>query len=98
MSRVYKAKHKYMKRSVAVKVLHEKAVHDEVARARFQREAEAASALSHPNVVTVHDFGISKDGRAYFTMDCLEGESLAEILARKGTLPMQQALELFIQA
>jgi serine/threonine protein kinase len=97
MSRVYKAKHKFMKRSVAVKVLHESAVHDGVARARFQREAEAASALSHPNVVTVHDFGISNDGRAYFTMDCLEGRSLEDILARRKFLPMQQALEIFIQ-
>lgn len=98
MSRVYKARHTFMKRSVAVKVLHESATDNEVAKARFQREAEAASSLSHPNVVTVHDFGLSRDGQAYFTMDCLEGESLADLLRQQEYLHLQQAIEVFTQA
>ncbi len=98
MSRVYKAKHSYMKRFVAVKLLHESATSDTVAKARFQLEAEAASALSHPNVITVHDYGLTPQGQAYFIMDCLEGTSLESILEEKKTLPLQEAVEIFTQA
>ena len=98
MSRVYKARHRYMKRDVAVKVMHENAVDDELARARFQREAEAASKLSHPNVVIVHDFGITKDGRAFFIMDCLEGPTLDKILAERKFLAVEEAIGIFEQA
>lgn len=98
MSRVYRARHTYMKRIIAVKVLHEKAATDDVAKARFQREAEAASSLSHPNVVTVHDFGVTEDGRAYFTMDCLDGKSLDEIIDEIRFIPIQQAIDIFSQA
>lgn len=52
MSKVYKARHKFMKRIVAVKLLHEDVTSDTTAKARFQQEAEAASALNHQNVVT----------------------------------------------
>ena len=55
MSKVYKARHNLMNRVVAIKLLHD-ATKESVARARFRQEAEAASALAHPNVVTVHDF------------------------------------------
>lgn len=97
MSRVYKARHTFMKRTVAVKLLHESASTDLVASARFQLEAEAASALSHPNVVTVHDYGVTPDGRAYFIMDCLEGESLCDLLEKEGHLDLQHAVDVFTQ-
>ncbi|MBX9688410.1 MAG: protein kinase, partial [Candidatus Obscuribacterales bacterium] len=98
MSKVYKARHKFMKRIVAVKLLHETGTSDAVARARFQQEAEAASALNHQNVVTVHDFGVTADGHAFFVMDCLEGKSLCEILEETGSLPLTRALDIFTQA
>lgn len=97
MSKVYKARHKLMKRTVAVKLLHESATRDETAKARFQQEAEAASALSHQNVVTVHDFGFTDSGHAFFVMDCLEGRSLEELLMDAQTLPLARIIEIFTQ-
>lgn len=97
MSKVYKARHKFMKRIVAVKLLHEDLTKDPLARARFQQEAEAASALSHQNVVTVHDFGFTPSGQAFFVMDCLEGKSLGEILEERVTIPIANALDIFSQ-
>ncbi|MBX9685702.1 MAG: serine/threonine protein kinase [Candidatus Obscuribacterales bacterium] len=97
MSRVYKARHVLMKRLVALKVMHETA-NDELSRARFQREAEAASALSHPNVVTVYDFGLTQDGQPYFVMDCLVGQTLADLIHDRVFLELKFALEVFLQA
>ncbi|MBX9770453.1 MAG: protein kinase [Candidatus Obscuribacterales bacterium] len=102
MCKVYKARHKFMKRIVAVKLLHESTMKDPQAKARFQKEAEAASALNHHNVVTVHDFGFTPSGQAFFVMDCLEGKTLEEIIeytaatGEKLTLP--RAIDLFAQA
>ncbi|MBX9723566.1 MAG: serine/threonine protein kinase [Candidatus Obscuribacterales bacterium] len=98
MSRVYKARHTFMKRSVAVKILHESATDNVIAKARFQLEAEAASALSHPNVVTVHDYGLTPSQQAYFVMDCLEGQNLSGLLEQVGYLNLQEAVEIFAQA
>jgi serine/threonine protein kinase len=97
MSRVYRARHTLMNRVVAIKLLYERPK-DSVARARFQQEAEAASLLSHPNVVTVHDFGLTAAGQPYFIMDCLDGTSLCDLLAEKRFLKLQQAVEIFTQA
>lgn len=99
MSKVYKARHKFMKRIVAVKLLHESATKDPTAKARFQQEAEAASALNHQNVVTVHDFGFTPSGQAFFVMDCLEGKTLEELLeVSKNTMPLPEAVDIFAQA
>lgn len=97
MSRVYKARHTFMERIVAVKLLHESATSDVTAKARFQQEAKAASALSHHNVVTVYDFGLTPGGRAFIIMDCLEGDSLSDILEHSGSLQVEGALEIFTQ-
>ena len=97
MSRVYKARHTMMNRVVAIKLLHDSR-RDTIAKARFQQEAEAASALSHPNVVTVHDFGLTAAGQPYFIMDCLEGRSLAEMLDEKHSLNLQEAVDIFTQS
>ena len=97
MSIVYKANHKYMERIVAVKLLHEHLVGDPLAVQRFERESKAASSLSHQNIVTVHDFGMTKKGQAYFVMDCLEGESLADVLERDVRVPVADAISIFKQ-
>jgi tRNA A-37 threonylcarbamoyl transferase component Bud32 len=97
MSVVYKARHKYMERIVAVKLLHEHLVGDPLAVQRFERESKAASSLSHQNIVTVHDFGMTKKGQAYFVMDCLEGESLGEVLERDVRLTLADAISIFKQ-
>lgn len=97
MSVVYKAKHKLMDRVVAIKMLHNVLKHDTNALERFKLEAQAASALNHQNVITVYDFGVTPDGEPYFVMDCLEGESLKDLIERKGRLPYDRALAVFKQ-
>ncbi|HEY9713012.1 MAG TPA: serine/threonine-protein kinase, partial [Chroococcales cyanobacterium] len=97
MSVVYKAKHKLMDRTVAIKMLHNKLKEDSVARDRFQVEAQACSSLNHQNVITVYDFGVTSDGEPFFVMDCLEGESLKDLIDRKFRLTVDRALPIFRQ-
>ncbi len=97
MSVVYKAQHKLMNRIVAIKMLHNVLKQDITALERFKLEAQAASSLNHQNVITVYDFGVTADGEPFFVMDYLEGESLKDLLERKGRLPYDRALALFKQ-
>lgn len=97
MSVIYKARHHYMERICALKLLHPFLVADASMFQRFQYEAKAASNLSHPNVVATHDFGITGDGRAYLVMDYLEGEDLSTLLERQVFLTEPQAREIFRQ-
>ena len=76
---VYHAEHTLLRRPVALKILQEPFGEYPELRARFEREAKALSALSHPNVVTITDFGFADD-RPYLVMECLEGRTLAEAL------------------
>lgn len=96
MSVVYKARHKYMERVVAVKVLHKHLIADAVALQRFQQESQAASSLSHPNIVTVYDFGI-EEGQAFFVMDCLEGPTLQDILEKEERIAPPAAISILVQ-
>ncbi len=98
MSVIYKARHKYMERICAVKLLHPFLLSDSSMFQRFQYEAKAASNLSHPNIVTMHDFGITNEGKAYLVMDYLEGEDLSTVLERDVFLTEPQAREIFRQA
>src|SRR5262249_6186902 len=80
MGLVYKARHLRLNRFVALKMLIAGAYAGPHERARFQREAEAVASLRHANIVLVHDVG-DHEGRPYFTMELLEGGSLAQALA-----------------
>jgi serine/threonine protein kinase/tetratricopeptide (TPR) repeat protein len=97
MGVVYKAKHLLMHRTVAIKMLLPEVVSSEIALARFQQEAQAASSLSHPNILAVFDFGQTADGKPYLVMDFLEGKSLSQILEDDCYLPLQRAVPIFIQ-
>jgi eukaryotic-like serine/threonine-protein kinase len=91
MGEVYRAKDGRLGRSVAVKVLPDRLARDEEARRRFEREARAVAALSHPNILAIHDFGADAD-LAYAVMELLEGETLRARLGR-GPLPWRKAVE-----
>ncbi|MBP6744894.1 serine/threonine protein kinase [bacterium] len=95
MSTVYLAKHKFLNKNVAVKVLHSNLASDAKSVQRFQMEAKAAFDLTHPNLLTIYDFGISQDGQAYIVMDYIEGESLSDLVQRQGPITLTQALPLF---
>jgi serine/threonine protein kinase len=99
MGVVYRGVHLLMDREVAIKVVHARyAQQDPSCLDRFKLEAKATSALSHPNVMAVFDFGITDTGTAYLVMDYLRGESLDQILKREGELHPLRALRIFRQA
>jgi serine/threonine protein kinase len=95
MGVIYKAHHKVMNRTVAIKVLNKKLA-EGVWPKRFENEAKLLSLLSHPNVVSVYDFGFEPDGSAYLVMDYLQGESLSQALAG-GTLNIQRFCEIMLE-
>jgi eukaryotic-like serine/threonine-protein kinase len=95
MGEVYRARDSRLERTVAIKILPAHLSSSPELKARFEREARAASALNHPHICHLYDIG-SHDGTAFFVMEYLEGETLADRL-RKGALPLKQALELGIQ-
>jgi len=77
---------------VAIKVLPAEVSHDATALARFDREARAVAALSHPHIEALHDIGVH-EGTHYLVMELLEGETLASRL-RRGALPEKDALRI----
>ncbi|MDA1014001.1 MAG: serine/threonine-protein kinase [Planctomycetota bacterium] len=97
MGVVYRAVHRRMKRTVALKVLHPIVANDPLRLKRFQREAETAARLSHPNIVTAHDAG-EFDSVHYLITEFVEGEDLAQVVRRSGPLAFADAVNITIQA
>ncbi len=97
MGSVWQAQDLTLQRTVAVKLIHLSSQADETSQARFIREAQAAAGLVHPNIVTVHDFGVD-DGIAFMVMEYLPGPDLATLVRRSGPLPVDQALDYLEQA
>src|SRR5438309_11184930 len=95
MGEVYRARDTRLGRDVAIKVLPQHLSSNPDLKARFEREARAISALSHPHICHLYDIG-SQDGTDFIVMELLEGESLADRL-RKGPLPLKQALGIGIE-
>src|SRR5207237_8770479 len=95
MGEVYRARDNKLGREVAVKVLPERLAADSAALERFEREARAVAALSHPNVLGIYEFG-RDDGVAYAVMELLTGETLRERLV-EGPLSQRKALEYGLQ-
>jgi len=93
MGTVYAALDTALDRPVAAKLLREDLVAPDAAE-RFQSEARLAAALAHPNVVTVHDIGVTGAARAFFIMELLEGVTLREELRRAGRLAPARALHI----
>jgi serine/threonine-protein kinase len=97
MSTVDLARDLELDREVALKRLAENLSRDDELRARFQREARLAARLAHPNVVRIYDVGEDDDGRPFIAMEYVEGETLAELVARRGPLPPEETTELGVQ-
>ncbi|WP_426751821.1 protein kinase domain-containing protein [Myxococcus sp. Y35] len=98
MGMVFRATQTSVQRPVAVKTLNPSLAAAPQFFERFRREAELASRLRHPNVITIFDFGRSPDGTCYYVMELLEGESLKEMVKRQGPMSLRRALSLVEQA
>jgi serine/threonine protein kinase len=93
MGEVYEATQLRLGRSVALKILNRNLAMDEQFLQRFEREAKAAAALNHPNVVHVYDFA-KEDGQAYLVMEFIEGQDLAKIVSQAGKMPLKDGLKI----
>jgi len=96
MGIVYKARDIKLKRSVALKFLPSELTRTPEAKARFIREAQAASALQHHNICTIHDIDETGDGRLFIVMDCYDGQTLNNRIKNK-KLEINEAVDIAIQ-
>lgn len=97
MAVVYRARDTLLERMVAIKLLRQNFSRDPAFRERFRQEAKAAANLSHPNIVTVYDFGLDSE-RLYIVMEYVPGENLKAIIQRRGPLEVARAVSLMIKA
>ena len=94
MGCVYKAVHVEMDRLCAIKLLLPMAGDHESARARFRREAKMSSRIDSANAITIYDFGEAEGGQFYLAMEYIEGESLAAVLNREKSLPIERVVDI----
>ncbi len=97
MAVIYQARDLMLERLVAVKVLREDYSRDPAFQERFRQEARAAANLSHPNIVTVHDFGLDQ-GQLFIVMEYVPGSDLKTLIKQRGRFTPEAALPLLIQA
>jgi serine/threonine protein kinase len=96
MGDVYRARDTALDRDVALKFLPPDLTRDPDAKTRFVREAQAASALDHPNICTIYEIGETEDGQLFIAMACYEGEALREKISH-GPLPLSDAANIAVQ-
>jgi serine/threonine protein kinase len=97
MGQVLKARHRRMKRTVAVKILPIHSMNNERAVARFYREVEIAGHLAHPNIVTAYDAG-EANGIHYLVMEYVRGQDLSSLVRERGTISVDQAVKFILHA
>src|SRR5450432_1254483 len=97
MGAVYEATHTLIGKRVAVKVLLEKYTRREAIVQRLEQEARLASSVNNEHIIDITDFGKTEDGRTFVVMEFLDGESLAEALAKESRLPEQRILRIISQ-
>jgi serine/threonine-protein kinase len=97
MADVFRARDLMLERTVAIKILHETYSDDKSFQDRFKQEARAAANLSHPNIVTVHDFGFDH-GQLFIVMEHIPGKDLKTILRQRGRYSVEEAIPLMVQA
>jgi len=96
ISRVYLARHDSMKRPTAVKVLKAHQASDEMI-ARFEREVQLCSQLSHPNTIEIYDYGRSRGGMLYYAMEWVNGITLADLVAQHGSQSPGRVIHILLQ-
>jgi serine/threonine protein kinase len=97
MGSVYKALHRELGKFIAIKVLLVDKLVKDVTYRRFEREAKAAGSLSHPNIVSVYDYGLISADRPYIVMELLDGINLDDLLAERGYLTPGSSIAIFTQ-
>ena len=97
MGTVYRGTHVLMDKTVAIKVLRPSLAADEKIVARFSREARAASRISHPNALSVTDFGEDQNGIVFLVMEYLNGRTLKQLLREEGPLPLARVVDIMRQ-
>lgn len=97
MGVIFKARHLALNQIVAIKMLHNNRL-DEVSVRRFQQEAKAVTALDHPSIVRVRDFGVSDSGQPHMVLDFIEGDTLSRAIQKTAGLSIDESLDIFIQA
>ncbi len=95
---VYRARCLTLNRFVAIKILRSHLLPDEAKVERFRREASNFSRLSHPNIVTIHDYGVMPNKLPYIVMEYLVGRSFDQVIRAQGKLPVRRVLEVLIQS
>jgi serine/threonine-protein kinase len=96
MGTVYLASHAMLRRPTAIKLVRRERV-DEATLARFEREVQLTATLTHPNVVTVYDYGRTSAGMFYYVMEYLGGADLGVIVERHGAMPAARCLRILVQ-
>ena len=95
--RVYRVRDLHLEREVALKVLHPQLTRDPAVVERFRREAQLAARLNHTNIVRIYDIG-GRSGLIWYTMELVNGPSLAQLVERDGPLPLDRVLRLLREA
>ena len=97
MAEVFRARDSMLERYVAIKVLRADYTNSQSFQERFRQEARAAANLSHPNIVTVHDFGLDR-GQLFIVMEHVPGSDLKTLLKQRGRFTAEEAIPLVVQA
>jgi serine/threonine protein kinase len=95
--RVYRVRDLHLEREVALKVLHPSLTQDPEVVERFRREAQLAARLNHPNIVNIYDIG-ERSGLLWYTMELINGPSVAQLVEREGPLPLERVLRILREA
>ena len=97
MALVYRGRDTLLGRYVAIKILRQDQAHGADFDRQFQNEARAAANLTHPNIVTVYDFGL-EDGLPFIVMELVPGTDLKSLLRKRGRFPVDEGIPLLVQA